>query len=398
MELNGRYTTKQILIASTVLFGLGLSVELLKHAANHTPGKTIKVFGFALDDENESRTGLKLDALRARKRLSERTPHSYGAAANSARFAEKRDASMNRPTQIAVDESKRPDDVEAALKAMAQKQAKADKDSKKKKKKKQTADNDPSNLKASDNQSDQETDLARTQTDTSSTLSGGAGLFSPTEDQADEAPTDPAQFTSVEDWVQFIAADPSYERMYQLIERYQFGEVNLELFQNVLSELMKPSADSEKYLNAVVMALGATPSTESYLKLTQINSALSAENELKVQTRTHLRSYSRLENLNYLGAVISQDPSSNASLEAIKLIEVSIEQVVRSVTPAPGSVGSAGLPGGSETTVTRLSTNITNQYSSLIELLTRISTSSVDSSVRAQAVQTLESLRKYISA
>ncbi|MES2856283.1 MAG: hypothetical protein V4692_10495, partial [Bdellovibrionota bacterium] len=118
-------------------------------------------------------------------------------------------------------------------------------------------------------------------------------------------------------WTKYLdSAD--YDRATELIQSYQAGTITAEVFYGVVDKLLTDSNDDKHIL--AVYALGATPSTKSFLMLSaaEVNEKLSAD--VHGDAAKHLQNYATFEQVRYLNGVLTSKENEAASLRAIALL------------------------------------------------------------------------------
>ncbi|MBN8539469.1 MAG: hypothetical protein J0L82_03705 [Deltaproteobacteria bacterium] len=387
-------------LAAIIVISLGLMIEAMKTSrsttaagARHRSG----LFGFAsLEDESSPELGSRnrrgisqmLAADRARARLQGRL--------SGGRLANDRIAGLDADIDAAPLPAATPAAANLAnpLKintAEAEKKKAEDAKKKKKKKKKKTAEkqngSDVTVTGDSDDDSEKDNDISP----------GGMGPSSvrsivrstgPGAKQVDES-NDPE---TLEDWIAYIMPEPSYERTMKMVEAVQQRRMDPSIFHDVIAEML---ADSRgKMQEHAVLALGSYPSLKSFLMLQSTNFSISETSPLKIQSRNHLKNYSRLENLRYLASLISSAGSGNSSsvdtnvlFEALRLIHLSADFYSGNVSSSGGS-GSPTPPKPAATPP-----SVVRQFNPLVPALNRIAQTSDDSNIRQEASQALRQVQ-----
>lgn len=386
-------------LAAIVVIGLGLMIEVMKSSLNSTVASTRSrsgLFGFASFEEEGSpelgtrnRRGVSqmLAADRARARLQGR--FSGGRLANDrvAGLAADLDAAPGaNPVTTGPANLANPLKINTA--EVEKKKAEDAKKKKKKKKKKKT--------ETAQKQNDVEVSV----TDKSGDDSDNEQLGSParlnnsnvrstvrsTEPGAQNQAEESSEPETLEDWIAYIMREPSYERTMKMVDAVQQRRMDPSIFHDVIAEMLSDSRD--KMQEHAVLALGSYPSLKSFLMLHSINLTISETSPLKVQSRNHLKNYSRIENLRYLSSLISSAGSgsgNNSTVDTVILFEA-LRLIQTSANFYSGNVSSSGT-GGSQTPPkpTANPPGVVRQFNPLVPVLNRIALTSNDSNIRLEA-------------
>jgi len=383
-------------LAAIIVISLGLMIEAMKSSRSTTAAGARQrggLFGFAsLEDESSPELGIRnrrgvsqmLAAERARARLQGRLSNNRVAgldadidAAPPAPTATPGAATLANPLKINTAEAakKKADDAKK----------------KKKKKKKKTADKkngiDVTVTEASDDNSESENDISATGMGPSNVRSTTAGTATGAK-QAEES-NDPE---TLEDWIAYIMREPSYERTTKMVDAVQQRRMDPSIFHDVIAEML---ADSRaKMQEHSVLALGSYPSLKSFLMLQSINFTISETSPLKVQSRNHVKNYSRIENLRYLSSLISSAGSGNSSSVDANVLFEALRLIHLSANFYSGNVSSSGS-GGSQTPPKPAATpaSVVRQFNPLVPALNRIAKTSDDSNIRQEASQALRQVQ-----
>ena len=383
-------------LAAIIVISLGLMIEAMKSSRSTTAAGARQrggLFGFAsLEDESSPELGIRnrrgvsqmLAAERARARLQGRLSNNRVAgldadidAAPPAPTATPGAATLANPLKINTAEAakKKADDAKK----------------KKKKKKKKTADKkngiDVTVTEASDDNSESENDISATGMGPSNVRSTTAGTATGAK-QAEES-NDPE---TLEDWIAYIMREPSYERTTKMVDAVQQRRMDPSIFHDVIAEML---ADSRaKMQEHAVLALGSYPSLKSFLMLQSINFTISETSPLKVQSRNHVKNYSRIENLRYLSSLISSAGSGNSSSVDANVLFEALRLIHLSANFYSGNVSSSGS-GGSQTPPKPAATpaSVVRQFNPLVPALNRIAKTSDDSNIRQEASQALRQVQ-----
>jgi hypothetical protein len=326
-------------LAAIVVIGLGLMIEAMKTSRSSTTASNRSrggLFGFAsMEDESSPELGIRnrrgvshmQAADRARARLQGRL--SGGRLAGLTADLDSQPAKPEATPGAANLAAPLKINTEEAAKAAAKKKADAAKKKKKKKKKSAVAQKqnavDVTVTEDSDDESEDSPDLSgpgAAAVRAIVTNSGKAAGDAKNTDDSNEPET-------LEEWIAYIMREPSYERTMKLVDAVQQRRLDPSIFHDVIAEMLADSR--EKMQEHAVLALGSYPSLKSFLMLQSINFTISETSPLKIQSRNHLKNYSRIENLRYLASLIASSGSGSGSgsvdtnvlFEALRLIHLS---------------------------------------------------------------------------
>ena len=166
-----------------------------------------------------------------------------------------------------------------------------------------------------------------------------------------------------------------------MIQQHDAHIVDSEIFHEVITQML---ADSRPKMHEyAVFALGSSPSLKSFLLLEQANYAQADGSPLKLQSRTYLKAYAKLENLRYLAGVISGAAEANSTYEAMRLIQVAVaDYKPAAVPPTSGPTASAVA--------------VSKQFSSLVPVLNRVLQTSNDATLIQEATTTLRQVQTIV--
>ncbi|MDZ4083214.1 MAG: hypothetical protein U1E10_09780 [Bdellovibrionales bacterium] len=390
-------------LAAIVVIGLGLMIEAMKTSRSSTTASNRSrggLFGFAsMEDESSPELGIRnrrgvshmQAADRARARLQGRL--SGGRLAGLTADLDSQPAKPEATPGAANLAAPLKINTEEAAKAAAKKKADAAKKKKKKKKKSAVAQKqnavDVTVTEDSDDDSEDSPDLSgpgAAAVRAIVTNSGKAAGDAKNTDDSNEPET-------LEEWIAYIMREPSYERTMKLVDAVQQRRLDPSIFHDVIAEMLADSR--EKMQEHAVLALGSYPSLKSFLMLQSINFTISETSPLKIQSRNHLKNYSRIENLRYLASLIASSGSGSGSgsvdtnvlFEALRLIHLSANFY------SGGATSSSS--GGSQTPPKPAATppSVVRQFNPLVPALNRIAQTSNDSSIRQEAAQALRQVQ-----
>ncbi len=373
-----------IWIGLTVAVALGLTLEFMKSTRGSIIGSaTSSIFGMNRIDDGDDARVLSLNqpnrekADRARSRLLRgRIAGLGGTQAGLAPAVTTTVVSAGKPNlaaPVAIN-------IDAAKKAEAEKKAR-DAKKKKKKKKKSTVNGGPSVDTSATTSNDDDDD-----SDSSSDFGGGSSSFGGgtssqrviTQGQA--VNEDPE---TLEEWLAYILPEPNYDRTMKLITQNQTHAIDSEIFHEVITQML---ADSRAKMHELaVLALGTSPSVKSFLLLEAANLAQTGNSALRLQTRTHMKAYSKIENLRYLSNAIATEIQASTAYEALRLIQVAVTNYKPKTNPPPATGG-----GVSSSAV------VVRQFTPLVSVLTRLAQTSPDATVQQEAATTLQQVRSLL--
>jgi hypothetical protein len=383
-------------LAAIIVISLGLMIEAMKTSRSTTAAgarNRTGLFGFApLEDESSPELG-----IRNRRGISQMLAADRARARLQGRLSNNRVAGLDTDIDAAPTPAANPAAATLAnpLKinmAEAAKKKAEDAKKKKKKKKKKTAEKkngvDVKVTEASDDDSENDSDISPTglgPSNVRATTNGTAGAGAKLVEESKDPET-------LEDWIALIMREPSYERTMKMVEAVQQRRMDPSIFHDVIAEML---ADSRgKMQEHAILALGSYPSLKSFLLLQSINFTISETSPLKVQSRNHLKNYSRIENLRYLASLISSAGSgSNSSVDTNVLFEA-LRLIHLSANFYSGNVSSSGS-GGSQTPPKPTATpaSVVRQFNPLVPALNRIAQTSDDSNIRQEASQALRQVQ-----
>lgn len=373
-----------------IAIGFGLGIEALKSTRKASDESSWRSSLFGMNEFDDGTTGIshgrsggdRQKAERARSRLLRGrvaglsglrgTEANLAPAALAANMTITGAPNLANPQTINSDEAKK----------------KADEIAKKKKKKKKKKKSDPTG--ANDNAtSPAPSDSGSSNKNSnpgggiSHVYGGGGGgmtrlLFGATAQMNEDPQT-------LEDWVNYILPEPNYERTMKLIKAQQERSIDSEIFHEVVAQMLADSR--EKMHEYAILALGASPGLKSFLLLKMANSAQSETSVLRVQSRTYLKAYSKLENLRYLASALATEAETPAvTFEALLLIQNAVTTYTpKPTTPTGGSPATAPTPAV-----------VTRQFTSLISVLTRVAQTATDETLRKEADRTLQQVQSLV--
>lgn len=382
-------------IGLAVAISFGLVIEAMKSTRNSGFGATRStgIFGFNDDSDSSDNTEAKQThrqkADRARSRLLRGRIADVTAKSIDASITQKIAAAapvaglanLANPTKINLDE--------AAKKKAAEKKAADAKKKKKKKKKKSSPTTDGTTPVAptwGDDDDGDDTDSSSGGFGASGTYGGGGS--SRTIIGMNAAVNENPE--TLEEWIAYIMPEPVYERVMKLISQNQVHAMDSDIFHEVIVQML---ADSRPKMHEyAVLALGSAPSVKSFLLLEAANLAQADGSSLKVQSRTYLKAYSKIENLRYLANAISSEIEAGTTFEALRLIQIAVQ------TYKPKTSGSTGggSSGSGATGTVKPSTLVVRQFSPLVPVLIRVASMTKDATVRQEASLTLEQVQTLV--
>ncbi len=365
--------SRTLWVGLIVAIVLGLSIEFLKSAKDSVNASwRPRLFGMSESDEVTSNRD---QAQRARSRLLR--GRLAGLADNKAALSASPTGlvaaapaglpNMGAPVSINADALKKK--IEATAKK------------KKKKKKAKPAETKPGLIPATSPSDDASPD------NSSSDVSGASGTYGGGSSQTRTlvgTNIDNENPETLDEWLQYILREPNYERTMKLVEAQQQLTIDSEIFHEVVSQMLGDSRS--KMHEFAVLALGSAPSVKSFLLLETANVREIDASELKIQSRTYLKAYSKIENLRYLASVIATPLEAPTAYEALRLIQLSVATYKpRSTSPSTGSAVATQAV-------------ISRQFTSLVPVLTRVAATAVDPTVQQEAAKTLREVNSLIGA
>lgn len=384
-------SSRNIWIGLIVAISFGLAIEFMKStrsSVTEAAGRT-RFFGLISDDETtvitNPRSNTRERAERARSRLLRGRLGGLDTVTSTPANA------VVAPTAIAVVAKKV--DPKALAKADAKKVADAKK--KKKKKKKDAAaeavaavSNPPTTSDDSGKKKSSDDDFGG-----GSSLYGGMSSITrnngPRSTDLDETPE------NLDEWLEYILRDPNFDRTMKLIDAQQKRSIDSEIFHEVIRQMLADSR--EKMHEYAIYALGSSPSLKSFLLLEQANGLQPEGSALRLQSRTHLKAYSKLEHLRILASVISTSSSAGTdariSFEALKLIQIAVATYKSRTSNAGNGTSGSGGPTASATPA-----NVSRQFSPLVAVLTRFAQIAPDAALQQEASQTLQQVQTLVAA
>lgn len=390
--------TRMIWIGLIVAIGFGLTIEALKSTRASADGSSWRPRIFGMQDledgedviaalHNQHAGKSSHQAQRARSRLLKGRiaglSNNAALAPAAATIADavkpavtpsETDSNLGAPKTINTDDAKKKAEKDAA-----------DAKKKKKKKKKKSSTNDAANEPmtaaapaADSNSHDSAKDVP----------GGGAGMFRGSGGGISQIRTtigNPAIDESpetLEEWLTYILRDPNYDRTMKLIEAEQQHKIDSDIFHEVVSEMLAdPRLKMHEY---AILALGSAPSLKSFILLEAAALQQAEGSELRLQARTYLKAYAKVENIRYLGNAMASNIETSTAYEALRLIQLA----VTNYKSKPVSQQPSGTP--------RTSSLVARQFTSLVPVLTRVVSTSTDASLRQEASQTLQQVQTLV--
>lgn len=311
------------------------------------------------------------------------------------------DDSTVTAVQPAKDTKEAKDDKKVAKKdEKKKKDDKKDKKKKKKKKKKkgagETEETTPED--SSDEDAEEANETAAT--------GGAAGTNAPTYAGAG-VNTNPQ---TIEEWFAYLQANLDYEHVSKFIQLAQAGEVSTEVFYGTLEKMLETK--NTRMQQFAVLALGATPSQESFVMLADVTNTKSMETKVRSQAKTNMNTYARIEYVGYLSGVVGTDAEVGAAISALAYIETAANKHLRTLSSTSSS--SVGTPNGTtpgtttgtipgtgtgtdetQTNTRSPASNVTRTFETLAASLTA-ATGSKNAQLSSMSAQTLQLLRSLL--
>lgn len=257
-----------------------------------------------------------------------------------------------------------------AKKADPKKDAKKKDDKKKNKKKKKIKNKKDAQPGSPAEESEEET----TDEETNETAMMG-GLNSQVTPGNSAVSNDPQ---TAEQWYAYLLAHPDFEHVSKFIQMAQIDAIDSDVFYAVIEKLLLNT--DVRMQDFAVLALGSTPSQESFVLLAQVSNDIQMTANTKATAKSHMVKYTRIEYVGHLGSVASLDEDASTTLAALDLVQDSARKLLKT-DPTPRSPAS----------------NVTRTFDSILEAMTQLSTTATDLSVRSQAAQTVSTLRNLLN-
>lgn len=194
---------------------------------------------------------------------------------------------------------------------------------------------------------------------------------------------------TAEEWFNYLQANLDFAHVSKFIQLAQTSELRSDIFYETIEKMLV--APNTRMHQFGVLALGSTPSQSSFTLLADVAVEQSMEAKVKSQASTYMRMYTRLEYVGHLGNVISTDTDLTAGISALRLMEDSaalhLSKVAAPTTPGSADTEPARTP----------ASNVTKTFDTIIASLTKVSATSQNATLRAQATRTLQVLKGLLS-
>lgn len=200
---------------------------------------------------------------------------------------------------------------------------------------------------------------------------------------------------TMEEWSAYLLGFPDYKRTEQFVRLFQSGLVPPEVFFPVTTLMVQDKRTDMVELG--VMALGAAPSTQSFLLLTAARDDQQGVSKIKNQIDVYLKSYIQLNYLKFLMGALGTDVAPAANHEAIRLLQIASDTYLK---PAVSGQSTDQEGGSGETTPASLSVStaaLPRYFNDFLPLLSDLSQSGNDESVRIAASQTYAQLESLLT-
>ena len=373
--------TRLVWIGLIITISLGLAIEALKSTRNSHDGSSWhpRIFGMQdFDNEDQEPTIQRTEkAGRARSRLLKGRIADLNENSPLANLG--KTTSLETTAAVALPGPPIPNLTPLKLTQSDEAKKKAEAAKKKKKKKKKAAE------EAIAQQPYQAPSEPSKKADPSLAITGNSNMTRGGNLQRNlivggNTSTDKPE--TLEQWLTFILREPSYERTVRLIQAQQARTIDPEIFYEVTTQMLADyRAKMHEY---AIYALGSTASLKSFLLLEAANLREAEGSLAKSQSRSYLKTYSRLENLRYLAGVIAGTSESSSALEALRLIQIAVMDY-KPTSSAP-----------SRPTTSRL--NASKQFSTLLPALARIAKTADDAMLRQEADTTLRQVQILVGS
>lgn len=199
------------------------------------------------------------------------------------------------------------------------------------------------------------------------------------------APNDTDDPKTVREWEAYLMKEVDYERMARFVRLYQSGIVKADVFYPVIDSMLQDSRPKMRGL--ALVGLGSTPSSQSFRVLVEVQHN-DADIGIRREAGSHVKHYAQIENLKFLGAVITAQGHSDAALEALELIKSSAKANLRNPSTGPNEQGGPGA---------LASTSMARRFTQFLPMLSQTATRANDASVRSAAGQTATVLQALLA-
>jgi hypothetical protein len=192
---------------------------------------------------------------------------------------------------------------------------------------------------------------------------------------------------TVEEWIAYLVANPSFEKTSKFIQLAQIGVVKSEVFYPVVEKMLSSEGRLPEF---GVMALGSLPNAQSFELLAAVANEQSMPDKLKQSAQQDMDTYVRIEYVSFLGTVAATSKDAAVANIAINMIQRSYQNL----QPLSSSQPTAS------TTRTPASSlkKIYDIYEQIATALATTGTASTDGSVKDNAARTAHYLNQILQS
>lgn len=143
-------------------------------------------------------------------------------------------------------------------------------------------------------------------------------------------------------WAELILKEPSYSDITKLIEEYQTGRIAKETFYQLVNDLLADGSLETQRM--ALLAVGLTPSKESFLILADIRKSLPYNSPLRTEVENFIGQYSTMAYLSIMESILMSPPeqvSTYALILAAQTIDMAAQFYIARA-PATGDNSSQG--------------------------------------------------------
>ncbi|MCM2281815.1 MAG: hypothetical protein NDI61_08205 [Bdellovibrionaceae bacterium] len=233
----------------------------------------------------------------------------------------------------------------------ADKKKKDDKKKKKKKKKKIDGKPDDPNSPSSDDEDAEDDGDSPTVGATDGGAAGG-GMPTPSRQDNDIPQTQ-------REWEDLVLREPDFKATEKFVKFYKSNLVSSEIFYNVVRQMLDDSRPKMRKLGLV--ALGATPSSRSFVELAVFVQDEPGVSPLKTQAQSYLYRYMELAYLRHLAGAMQAPDAPFANLESIRVLRMSMDRYLKvAMIRNPAELSNSSADGSTDMSSTGDQTSGTN--------------------------------------
>lgn len=279
---------------------------------------------------------------------------------------------------------------------------KKDDKKKKRKKKKKTVEGKSADPNTPDVEEDSDTEDSDDAELSDGGVAGGGIVTPPGAGASDENEIP----TTQREWEDIVLREPDFKATEKLVKFYLSNAVSAEIFYNVVRHMLDDSRPKMRQLGLV--ALGATPSPQSFAELAFFIHEESGVTPLKSQAQSYLQRYIDLAYMRHLASVMQMADAPVVNLEAIRIFRLAVDrhlQTARIRTPAElGETTQSSTEQGSQTPengegkqiVKKKSFDVTLYFRPFLSILERVQASYQNRELKQAAGNALNSLRDLL--